>query len=327
MRIERIAFIIVALAVALAAIAASAAPMFFEARLEPPAGRVISGWGQFSSAWDLDQPAGKSDAEDLSAYEKAVAPHTPAMISFYVTPDFSMVSGFLNHYRKFAATHGFFVALVGLNFRGSEHDVAIGMRDPDLMVLAEGLRDFGRPVLLRIGYRFNQPGALYEPSAYIGAFRHATDVMRKDSLNFAVVWDATASGFSGSQSMKWYPGDDVVDWWGIDLIDGKDFGSAESEAFVEEAAHHRKPVVISAASRSTKSEAEALKWYASLFDFIRTHPGIKAFSLAAIDEGRPAARLSRWPKVAGYVKQQLADPRFIDATGAPAMFRPAGDRQ
>ena len=33
------------------------------------------------------------------------------------------------------------------------------------MVLADGLRDVGRPVLLRIGYaEFNKPGALYQPS-------------------------------------------------------------------------------------------------------------------------------------------------------------------
>src|SRR5579871_2241292 len=125
------------LALALIAAASSPAPVFFEAALEPPAGRVVSGWGQFSRGWDLGDARGERDAEDLAAFEKAVGPHAPAMISFDALPDFTVVSGFLNHYREFAATHGFFVAQVAIGFRGVEHDVSIGMRDPDLMVLAD----------------------------------------------------------------------------------------------------------------------------------------------------------------------------------------------
>jgi hypothetical protein len=309
-------------AIACLALLTIAATSFAQsAPFEPPAGRVISGWGQFSSAWDLGQPTGKNDADDLAAYEKAVAPHPPAMISFDVGPDFTIVSGFLNRYRQFAATRGFFVAGVAINFRGLEHDVSIGMRDPDLLVLADGLREVGRPVLLRFGYEFNKPGALYEPSAFLGAFRHATDVMRKDHLNFATVWDATAGGFSDPQYKKWYPGDDVVDWWGLDLSDPRDFNRADSKVFVDDAARHHKPVLISAAMQGVKSEAAALKWYASFFDFISANPTIKAFSLD------PGMRLARWPRVAAYVKKQLGDPRYVDAGEAPAIFRPSHDEQ
>jgi hypothetical protein len=174
----------------------------------------------------------------------------------------------------------------------------------------------GRPVLLQIGYEFNNPAAVYEPSAYIGAFRHATEVMRKDHLNFGAVWDATATGLSDSHYMKWYPGDDVVDWWAINLFDTGDFSRPETIAFIEDATRHSKPVMINAKPGAAKSEAQMLKWYISLFDFIRAHPSIKAFSL------HPNARLSRWPKVAAYLKQQLADPRFIDAAEGATMVRP-----
>lgn len=278
-----------------------AALVSIAAALAPPAGRVISGWGGI---------------EDLAAYSKAVAPHAPAMISFEVGPDFSLVSDFLSHYREFAAAHGFFVATIGLSFRGHEHDVATGMRDPDLYVIADGLRDAKMPVLLSIGRDFNEPGAPYATSGYIGAFRHTTEVFRREIPNFAAVWEATARGFSDPHYMKWYPGDDVVDWWGIDFGDAKDFGSAESKAFLDEAANHRKPILIRAGPGSVKSERKALKWYESFFDFIRGHPAIAAFAVT------PPARLARWPKVAAYVKQQLADPRFIDANGAAVIFHP-----
>lgn len=315
MRFERITLSIIIALVSMVAMS-SAAEVSFNAQFEPPSGRVLSGWGQFSSAWDLGQPAGNGDADDLAAYSRAVAPHAPAMISFYAAPDTAILSGFLMRYREFAVTHGFFIAQVGLYFHGMERNVSTGMRDPELLILGDGLRDVGRPVLLRIGYEFNDPSAPYEPSAYIGAFRHATEVLRKDHLNFATVWDGTATGLPASHYMKWYPGDDVVDWWALSLSDPGDFSRAETFAFIDDAARHRKPVMIVAASGGAKSEAQALKWYAALFEFINAHPSIKAFS------SHPTARLSRWPKVAAFVKQQLADPRFIDATEAAAIFRP-----
>ncbi len=242
----------------------------------PPAGRVISGW------------AGQGDA-DLAAYDKIVAPHPPAMIAFNVAADSAQVAQFMQRYHDFASRRGFFIALIGLHFRGDEHNVATGMRDPDLLVLGDGLRDVGRPALLRIGYEFNNPGALYEPSAYIGAFRHATDVLRKDKLNFATVWDAGARGLSDPHYMKWYPGDDVVDWWEVDFADAKDFSRAESKAFLDDATHHRKPVVVSVSLGKAKSDSEALKYCAATFDLIRTNAATKALSNLSNDAFVPMA--------------------------------------
>src|ERR1700683_270866 len=317
-------------------------PVFFGALNEPPEGRVLSGWGQFSSAWDLDQSAGKGDADDLVAYSKTVAPHPPAMISFYVGADQAILEGFLKHYREYAASHGFFVAQIGFYFRGNERDVATGMRDPVLWTLADALRDVGRPVLIRVGYEFNNPYALYQTSGYIGAFRHVAELMRKDrATNVATVWDATAIGLSDPNYMKWYPGDDVVDWWGVNLFDPRDFGRPESAAFIADAARHHKPTLIGEASpvfetgtgqvRGAKSASEATKWYEALFDLIRAHPAVKAFSLIAVDwrrlhaivpgKGWPDARLDKWPPAAVLVKKQLADPRFIDASEASEVFR------
>ena len=217
------------------------------------------------------------------------------------------------------------------------------MRDPDLWTLADALRDAERPVLLRVGYEFNNPWELYQTSGYIGAFRHVAELLRKDrATKVATVWDATAIGFSDPNYMKWYPGDDVVDWWGVNLFDLKDFSQPETEAFVADAARHHKPILIGEASpifqsvvparvRGPKSSAEATKWYEALFDFIGAHPAVKAFSLVAVDWRRlhpilpgfgwPDTRLGKWPAAAAIVKKQLADPRFIDASEASESFR------
>ena len=219
--------ILATLALALIAAASLPAPVFFEAPLEPPAGRIISGWGEFSRGWNLGNAQGKRDAEDLAAYEKTVAPHAPAMISFDVAAGLHSGFGVLESLSRVRS--GPWVLRRASCDRLSadfEHDVSIGMRDPDLMVLADGLHGVGRPVLVRVGPQFNQPGALYEPSSYIGAFRHATDIMRKAHMNSAMLWDAAAQGISTSQYMKWYPGDDVVDWWGIEVSATEDLAQS-----------------------------------------------------------------------------------------------------
>jgi hypothetical protein len=109
---------------------------------------------------------------------------------------------------------------------------------------------------------------------------------------------------------------------------------------VDAAARHHKPVLIGAASpvfqvgkgdvRGARSDAEAMKWYASLFDFIRTHPQVQALSLVAIDwrrlhassgNGSPDTRLARWPGVAASVKKELSDPRFVNAQDASRLLR------
>lgn len=283
------------LAVAVLALLTFAAPSFAQSvPLEPPAGRVISGW----SGFDADE---------------AFAPHAPAALSFEVSLDYTPVAEFLKHYREFTSRRGFFLAYVDAEFRGAEHDVSIGMRDPDVMVLADGLRDAGRPVLISFGPDFNKPGAAYEASSYIGAFRHAVAVFHQDKVNFAAVWSAHASAAADTHYMKWYPGDDVVDWWGLDASDAKDLTGAEAKSFIEAATHHHKPVLISFAP-TMKSETDALKAYGACFSMVRTNLAIKALTLRESQ--------LHWPKVTAYLKQQFADPHFIDVNEAPSMFRP-----
>ena len=55
-----------------------------------------------------------------------------------------------------------------------------------------------------------------------GAFQHITKKLRADPFckdNIATVWDYTAdAAVAGNAYMVWYPGDDYVDWWGINVF-------------------------------------------------------------------------------------------------------------
>ena len=315
---------------------------FYEAKLEPPAGRVVHGWGQFSSEWDKDARDGAGDAADLAAYERAVKPNLPAMLSFYTSLDASLMQQFVERYNQIVAQRGFFVAEIGLNFQDFQKDASQGMRDPEVVMMLDTVREARNPVLLRIGYEFNNPGSLYDPSLYIQTFRGVVERIREGhSDNLATVWNTTAAGFDSENFMRWYPGDDVVDWWGIDLFDLKDFDRPQLAEFLEKARSHRKPVVICEATpvfrsstsghvRGPKSDAEAAAWFQRLVDLINAHQEIQAVSLISVDwrrlhailpgSGWPDARINSWPKAVAIWKKALAEKRFINASEAEAVL-------
>ncbi len=318
----------------------SSQPVFYGARVEPPKGRVYHGWGQFSGAWNEAKPAGADDEKDLRSYEQAVKPYRPVMLSFYAAPDPKMLPPFVERYKKLAAQRGCFVAEVGLYFQGIQDPVVNGERDPEIVMLADSLREARNPVLLRIGYEFNNPWKPYDSSKYIKAFRSVVGRLREvHASNVAAVWNATPTGFKGTNYMKWYPGDDVVDWWSVNIYQMEDFDRPELAAFLDAAREHQKPVLIGEAlpvlsskiparERGPSSEAQAVEWYSKLIELIRRRPEIQGVALISFDRRRmkselpnsefagsgwPDARITKWPKALALWKKALADHRFIEA--------------
>ncbi len=331
-------------AIALMTSSALAQPApFYGAPVEPPAGRLLHGWGQFSSQWDKGASDGAGDAKDLASYERAVNPYRPALLSFYTALDEGLMPQFAARYRQLAAERGFFVAQIGVYFQNAERDVSQGMRDPEIVLMMDTIREANKPALIRIGYEFNNPWATYDPSLYIMSFRKVVDRLREAHLDqAATVWNATAAGFAGPNFMRWYPGDDVVDWWGINLFDMADFDKPELAMFLNKAREHRKPVIICEASpvlqtatpghvRGPKTDAEASAWYGKLAALIREHPEIQAVVVISVDwrrlkailpgAGWPDARIERWPGAVSIWKKALADRRFINAGEAEAVYR------
>jgi hypothetical protein len=73
--------------------------------------------------------------------------------------------------------------------------------------------------------------------------------------------------------------------------------------------------------RGPASEAEALRWYALLFELVRRRPEVKALALISVDwrrleedlpgAGWPDTRLPTWPGVATRARLELAQPRWL----------------
>lgn len=159
-----------------------------------------------------------------------------------------------------------------------EGDVASGALDAELDAFLDALASLARPIYLRIGYEFN--GAAwngYQPETYKAAFSHIAQRIRERRMEVALVWDAAAGG--ESNVMDFYPGDDLVDWWGINWFHPTQLGNTLTMDFLAMAKEHGKPVMVGEASAaglgSLKGQARWDKWFKPHFQIVKNNPHIK----------------------------------------------------
>lgn len=215
--------------------------------------------------------------------------------------------------------------------------------------LAQALILHNRPVFLRVGLEVNGPWNGYTPWIFPKAFKKLVEEMRIRSVDcMATVWcyepDAEAD-FADSTEMgwKWYPGDDVVDWFGLDLFDVEHFDPEEpdfsrdsltlkgrSEFFLQFAQEREKPVYLNELSArhvyitpdaedpdSVDGIHDWEFWFEPFFAFLELHPNVKAFNYINLD-WTEIEQYSTWGdariEINSYIKEnwieKLSDPRF-----------------
>jgi hypothetical protein len=218
-----------------------------------------------------------------------------------------------------------------------EQDVAAGKYDAAIDALCRGIRDLGHPVILRIGYEFN--GAAwngYTSETYKAAFRRVTERIRANRLECATCWDASATAGTMGSAMDFYPGDEWVDWWGINLFLPSEFSDPAVERFMADARARGKPVLI---GESTPRSVGTLKgaaswnaWFARYFAFIAGHPGVKAISYINWNFAKYPqwsdwgdARLDKNEVVAERFSAEIARPPFILGRGERELRRAFGE--
>ena len=218
--------------------------------------------------------------------------------------------------------------------------------------LAIALVQVGRPFFLRIGFEFNGWWNPYHPYIFPLAFRKlVTELRARGVPEFATNWcyepDAPADfADSTGQGWKWYPGDDVVDWFGLDPFDMEHFNPAlpdtehgqltkkgRTEAFLRFAQQRRKPVYLNELSarhvfivhdsldpQGDSGRADWNYWFAPFFEFVANHPDIKGWNY--INLNWPLyepyltwgdARLEINSEIRTRWVDSLASPRFLNA--------------
>ena len=168
---------------------------------------------------------------------------------------------------------------LGLSFPKEElSEIADGEADAAVLELIQAINELGWNFFIRIGYEFNGSWNGYEPESYKKAFTHLTGLFRNHSDRIATVWCAYPDNMSTLQ--KFYPGDEYVDWWAIDLFESGHLKSNKTKVFIDSAGAHGKPVMIGESTAKNISESgqeKWNKWYKPYFDLIRDIPHIKAF--------------------------------------------------
>jgi hypothetical protein len=136
---------------------------------------------------------------------------------------------------------------LGLFLVGQLGNVVSGQLDSQIDSLAATLSGFGRLVLLRIGYEFDNPINGYDPSQYQAAFSHIVERIRARGPSLVrSVWQSEASCWPPSHPVDaWYPGDAYVDWVGLSYFtQHAACNGASVEAMVGFARQHDKPVLV-----------------------------------------------------------------------------------
>lgn len=252
----------------------------FGARFEP-GNRIIHGAGQ--------------DSKGFSDYAKNFdGNHQPAIYMTYIG-----LTNPVDHIKKWGerlklelAEHKpiKLVPQIGLNLTGGkdtgagmDKDVSEGKFDAQIAAFGDGLTALDCPVFIRIGYEFEGKWNGYQPATFQEAFRRITRMLRERKLAFATVWCA-AGGSSGWPSMQrlmeYYPGDESVDWWGVDIFSANEIKHPKLDEFLDASRAHRKPVMIGEMTPRHVGVLDGEKswdqWFGPMIDLLKRRPEIKA---------------------------------------------------
>lgn len=319
--------------------------------LEPPEGRVYHG----VQLMTFDKDSGDPIAGYLAALnDSTIQPAVRGL--FFSIPGTRGPAKSLSELGKFLNTAdsvGFIPELSLFLVSEVAEDSVIAESDKYDWVLDSIIticKKRGKSMFLRIGGEFNGAGegwngGGYHPYLYVKMFRKIVDMFTAKGLrdSIATNWcyePAAANDFDSvdSRGARWYPGDDYIDWFGLDVFNYKDFDQSlpdydnrgitnkgKSERFLTMARTKGKPVFMSETSAMdiniSPDEQDGINdwnnWFSKFWHFIDVHKEIKGF--AYINANWPIdayptwgdARIQNSPYVTQKYREEMKNPKYI----------------
>ena len=313
-------------------------------------GCVLHGWGQQIAYYQKEalpyiaacgaEPAIISDYADLGLVHGA----TPQVIA-WARQQHSQVVGEMDDealaklidklsvtpakFMRFRRQQGKdYMLLLGVSwFRFTDEAVAGGAMDAAIELLADEAKSCDGPVMLRPGYEFGPHGITGQKGQttrehYASMFRHFVDIFRRrGATNVAFVWN-TVGVEAYDYWMDYYPGDDYVDWWGVNLFSTNQI--AGCGPFLAAARDHGKRVIICesapAFAGGTTDPNVIERFFTPYFDLLAEHDHIQAFVYINVDwasqEGSlftswPDSRIQSSPQVQSFYRDAIRGERFV----------------
>ena len=253
----------------------------FNQKLEPKGNKILHGAGQ--------------SPEQFKKYWNAVEKYKPAIYMEYVRLD-EIKKKLGKKIKKMLNISEDLIPQIGLNLKSKTKgtickEVANGEYDSEIIHLIKKLKKL-KGSFVRVGYEFDH-AKRYNPKEFVEAWKHITNLIKKNNAeNIATVW--CACPYPGTEKVElYYPGDDYVDWFGVDIFSAKSFKDNNNllvENFLRLAEKHKKPIMIGESSPAKtgvdKGKESWDEWFKPYFKWIHTHAIIKAFCYIDWDWGK-----------------------------------------
>ncbi len=260
--------------------------VFYGRRLEPRRG-VLHGIGQ---------------SDDIFAeYYAQIGATKPALLMTYVSLSRADKTKYFENLRaQLAKYDSFVIPQIGVGL-GKAQEVVDGKHDAGIESLCIGLKSLNRPAFVRIGYEFNGEWNNLQPEPFKAAWIRVVKALRAHGLNdVATVWCYAPEGMHKNY-MDYFPGEEWVDWWAIDLFSPEHFTVGDTHLFLKDAAKGRFPVMIGESTPRwvgvDRGEKSWRTWFARYFKLIRSYPQIKSFCYITYDwaaKWKPGSTLADW---------------------------------
>jgi hypothetical protein len=261
------------------------------AKFEPPDGRVIHGLGQYTAIFYTDS----ENWQQVEEYQNAVK-NMPVIYSVYTSIDPYIRRISSPDYNDIITNHQYpYLLVVGLTLHDSTtlitgtfnvhvESILNGSLDTQIREVANNLKAIESPVFLRPGFEFGSgnAGAHSDPDLNASDFKsiwlHLYNIFQEEGVgNIAWIWNTVNPQLFNY--MEWYPGDEFVDWWGINYFTAGQISSGDN--FLTAAAEHNKPIMICESSpienNGTINASNWQNWFEPYFAKIDEYPNIKAF--------------------------------------------------
>lgn len=200
--------------------------------------------------------------------------------------------------------------------------IVAGQYDDLIRARARAVKRLRKPILLMWRGEMDRPNLqaeIWSPQDYIAAWRHIRRIFDEEGArNVGWVWCPTAQGFTDNRAQAYYPGDNQVDWIGVDAYpdegDSPSFGKVTA-AFLKWAQGHDKPIVIGEYGADRRNAKAQTAWVRGAWQTIRAHPRIHAATYFDEDDvdknGAPYKYSMRGnPAALRAFGRVLADPYF-----------------
>ena len=225
-----------------------------------------------------------TDLNRLPAFTQAAgADNAPVIYNFWTTPNGSFAPALAA-----VASHPDQIPMITWNLPFTGPPLTNARRSDYLFEQARLVQQFKRPVFIRLDWEMNATWntqwnlPAVTPSTFIKSWTFVYLLFRLAASNAVFVWSPTTwPGPHNTPIKAWYPGDNVVDWIGVDafpqsappnyLLNGPD-GMNDIAAFADA---HKKPLMVAewAPDLPHPDTADAVNL---MFDWADNHPQVRA---------------------------------------------------